>query len=185
MGHGTDTDPGRRLSDCVTSLLRDHPFFGSLVLRMPLVADPSRKTLASDGLTVRYKPRVGERQPPRTSSGPRWPVSRSPAASSTTRAGASATPSAGSAPPSTSPHGLLRDAGFTLPAKAQAWDGLSVEQAYERLSETTKDEGSKGTPPPGGSSRKPQPAALSARRRRGTRPQDRRGCAERWQSARR
>ena len=149
MGHGTDTDPGRRLSDCVTSLLRDHPFFGSLVLRMPLVADPSRKTLASDGLTVRYNPewvndtgadlirtalarvalacglkhhtRRGERVPER------WQ-----------RASQFVT------------HGLLRDAGFTLPAEAQAWDGLSVEQAYERLSETSNGGGSKGTPPPGG-----------------------------------
>ena len=149
MGHGTDTDPGRRLSDCVTSLLRDHPFFGSLVLRMPLVADPSRKTLASDGLTVRYNPewvndtaadliraalarvalacglkhhtRRGERVPER------WQ-----------RASQFVT------------HGLLRDAGFTLPPKAQAWDGLSVEQAYERLSETSNGAGSNGTPPPGG-----------------------------------
>ena len=173
MGHGTDTDPGRRLSDCVTSLLRDHPFFGSLVLRMPLVADPSRKTLASDGLTVRYNPewvndtgadliraalarvalacglkhhtRRGERVPER------WQ-----------RASQFVT------------HGLLRDAGFTLPAKAQVWDGLSVEQAYERLSETTKDEGSKGTPPPGGGAgnrnRPPSPPGAAGARGRKTGP---------------
>ena len=134
MGHGTDTEPGRRLSDCVTALLRDQPFFGSLALRLPLVEDPSRKTLASDGSIVRYNPewvkdtgadliqtalarvvlscglkhhtRRGERQPER------WQ-----------RASQLVT------------HGLLREDGFTLPPEAEAWDGLSVEQAYERLPE--------------------------------------------------
>ena len=32
-------------------------------------------------------------------------------------------------------HGLLRDAGFVLPPDAEAWDGVSVEQAYDRLPE--------------------------------------------------
>ena len=171
MGHGTDTDPGRRLSDCVTSLLRDHPFFGSLVLRLPLVADPSRKTLASDGLTVRYNPewvndtgadliraalarvalacglkhhtRRGERVPERWQRASQYVT-----------------------------HGLLRDAGFSLPAKAQTWDGLSVEQAYERLSETTNDGNPKGTPPPGGGAknrnRPPSPPGAAGARGRKT-----------------
>ena len=134
MGHGTDTEPGRRLSDCVTALLREQPFFGTLVLRLPLVADPSRKTLASDGLNVRYNPdwvtasgaerirtalarvvlacalkhhtRRGERQPERWQNASQLVT-----------------------------HGLLRDAGFTLPTEAEAWDGLSVEEAYDRLPE--------------------------------------------------
>ena len=32
-------------------------------------------------------------------------------------------------------HALLRDAGFTLPPEAEAWEDLSVEQAYDRLPE--------------------------------------------------
>ena len=32
-------------------------------------------------------------------------------------------------------HGLLRDAGFVLPPDTEAWDGISVEQAYDRLPE--------------------------------------------------
>ena len=28
---------------------------------------------------------------------------------------------------------LIRDAGFALPPNAEAWDGLTVEQAYDRL----------------------------------------------------
>ncbi|WP_428097914.1 vWA domain-containing protein [Candidatus Rariloculus sp.] len=149
MAHRTDTEPGRRLSDCVTALLRDHPFFGSLTLRLPLVADPSRKTLASDGLNVRYNPdwvthsgadaiqtalarvvlacalkhhtRRGERQPER------WQ-----------RASQLVT------------HGLLRDAGFTLPPEAEAWDGLSVEQAYDRLPEPDEQGDSPGSGPGAG-----------------------------------
>ena len=38
-------------------------------------------------------------------------------------------------------HGLLRDAGFTLPPDAEAWDGISVEQAYDRLPEPDPDDG--------------------------------------------
>ncbi|MCY4231886.1 MAG: hypothetical protein OXF26_13635, partial [Alphaproteobacteria bacterium] len=39
--------------------------------------------------------------------------------------------------------GLLRDAGFTLPPDAKAWDGISVEQAYDQC-------GDGGDPSPGG-----------------------------------
>ena len=36
-------------------------------------------------------------------------------------------------------HGLLRDAGFVLPTEAEAWDGISAEQAYDRLPEPSDD----------------------------------------------
>ena len=36
-------------------------------------------------------------------------------------------------------HGLLRDAGFVLPPEAEALDGISVEQAYDRLPEPSAD----------------------------------------------
>ena len=36
-------------------------------------------------------------------------------------------------------HGLLRDAGFVLPPGAEAWDGISAEQAYDRLPEPSDD----------------------------------------------
>ena len=178
MGHATDTGAGRRLSDCVTALLRDQPFFGSLALRLPLIEDPSRKTLASDGQIVRYNPewvletgaeliqtalarvvlacglkhhtRRGERNPER------WQ-----------RASQLVT------------HGLLRADGFTLPPDAEAWDGLSAEQAYERLPEPqgdgsgnssgkgngagTPSPGKQGSPPPGSSpGDKPKPESANA-----------------------
>ena len=46
-----------RVSDCVTELLRKQPFFGSLVLRLPLRPDFSRETLATDGQEILYSPR--------------------------------------------------------------------------------------------------------------------------------
>ena len=36
-------------------------------------------------------------------------------------------------------HGLLRDAGFALPPEAEAWDGISAEQAYDRLPKPSDD----------------------------------------------
>lgn len=50
------TESARRVSGCVTELLRTQPFFGSLALRLPIRPDPSRKTLASDGQEIRYSP---------------------------------------------------------------------------------------------------------------------------------
>ena len=45
-----------RVSHCVTALLRDQPFFGSLALRLPIRPDAARETLASDGREIRYSP---------------------------------------------------------------------------------------------------------------------------------
>ena len=47
-------------------------------------------------------------------------------------------------------HGLLRDAGFTLPPDAEAWDGISVEQAYDRLPEPDPDDGDGDSDAPSG-----------------------------------
>ena len=143
----TGIESARRVSDCVTALLRDQPFFGSLALRLPIRPDASRETLASDGHEIRYAPqwvadtdadliktaigrvvlacalkhhtRRGERKPAR------WQ-----------RASQLVT------------HGLLRDAGFKLPPAAEAWDGISVEQAYDRLPEPQDDDGGGNDSPP-------------------------------------
>jgi len=139
-----------RVSDCVTELLRKQPFFGSLVLRLPLRADSTRKTLASDGREIRYSPdwvaetdahlietamarvvmacalkhhtRRGERDPERWQTASQFVT-----------------------------HALLRDAGFTLPPDAEAWEDVSVEQAYDRLPEPGEDDpGEDSDPAQGG-----------------------------------
>ena len=150
-----------RVSDCVTALLRDQPFFGSLALRLPIRPDAARETLASDGREIRYSPdwvantdadliktaigrvvlacalkhhtRRGEREPGRWQHASQLVT-----------------------------HGLLRDAGFKLPPDAEAWDGISVEQAYDRLPEPQEDGGGEqGDGPPsesdGGGAGGPQP----------------------------
>ena len=146
-------ESARRVSDCVTALLRDQPFFGSLALRLPIRPDAARETLASDGREIRYSPdwvantdadlikiaigrvvlacalkhhtRRGERNPGRWQHASQLVT-----------------------------HGLLRDAGFKLPPDAEAWDGISVEQAYDRLPEPQDGagQGSDGPPPAGGGS---------------------------------
>ena len=60
-------------------------------------------------------------------------------------------------------HGLLRDAGFKLPPDAEGWDGISVEQAYDRLLEPQEGGGQGSDGPPsagdGGGKGGPQPDA--------------------------
>ena len=151
-----------RVSGCVTALLREQPFFGSLALRLPIRPDAARETLASDGREIRYSPdwvantdadliktaigrvvlacalkhhtRRGEREPGRWQQASQLVT-----------------------------HGLLRDAGFKLPPDAEAWDGISVEQAYDRLPEPQEGEGEGSDGPPsagdGGGASGPQPDA--------------------------
>ena len=95
---GGREESARRLSGCVTSLLTEQPFFGSLALRLALRPDPTRETLASDGRELRYSPGVGGGARTRTASGPRWRGWCSRARSSTTRAGGGGTRSVGSGP---------------------------------------------------------------------------------------
>lgn len=132
------TESAQRVSGCVTELLRKQPFFGSLALRLPLRADATRETLASDGREIRYSPRwvadtdahfietaiarvvLGCALKHHTRRGAREPERWQRASQLVT-------------------HSLLREAGFTLPPDAEAWEGMSVEQAYDRLSEPQED----------------------------------------------
>ncbi len=143
-------ESAHRVSGCVTALLRDQPFFGSLALRLPIRPDAARETLGSDGREIRYSPdwvvntdadliktaigrvvlacalkhhtRRGEREPGRWQQASQLVT-----------------------------HGLLRDAGFKLPPDAEAWDGISVEQAYDRLPEPQEGEGEGSDGPPSAS----------------------------------
>ena len=127
-------ESARRVGDCVTALLRDQPYFGSLALRLPIRADASRETLASDGRDIRYAPGwVAETDADRIKAALARVV-RACALKHHTRRG-ERDPERWQLASQLVTHGLLRDAGFVLPSDAEDWDELSVEQAYDRLPE--------------------------------------------------
>ena len=87
----------------MTALLREQPFFGSLALRLPVRPDAGRETLASDGREIRYSPHwIAETDAHRHRDRDR-PGGAGLRAQAPYPAGRSATRSAGSAPPSSSP----------------------------------------------------------------------------------
>ena len=121
-----------RVSDCVTELLRKQPFFGSLTLRLPLRPDFSRETLATDGHEIRYSPRWVAETDSHLIETAMARVVMACALKHHTRRG-ERDPERWQMASQLVTHALIRDAGFTLPPDAEAWDGLTVEQAYDRL----------------------------------------------------
>ena len=136
-----------RVSDCVTELLRKQPFFGSLVLRLPLRPDPTRETLATDGHEIRYSPRWVAETDSHLIETAMARVVMACALKHHTRRG-DRDPERWQMASQLVTHALLRDAGFTLPPDAEAWDGLTVEQAYDRLRAQDGDSGDDGNAPP-------------------------------------
>ncbi len=128
-----------RVSDCVTELLRKQPFFGSLVLRLPLRPDPTRETLATDGHEIRYSPRwIAETEAHLIETAMARVVMACSLKHHTRRG--ERDPERWQMASQLVTHALIRDAGFTLPPDAEAWDDLSVEQAYDRLPEPGDDD---------------------------------------------
>ena len=152
-------ESARRVSDCVTALLRDQPFFGSLALRLPIRSDAVRETLASDGREIRYSPQWIANTDADLIKTAIGRVVLACALKHHTRRG-ERDPGRWQQASQLVTHGLLRDAGFKLPPDAEAWDGISVEQAYDRLPEPQDGEGEQGDGPPsesdGGGAGSPQ-----------------------------
>ena len=143
-------ESAQRVSDGVTELLRKQPFFGSLALRLPLRADPSRETLASDGHEIRYSPRWVAATDAHVIETAMARVVMACALKHHTRRG-ERDPERWQLASQLVTHALIRDAGFTLPPGAEAWDGVSVEEAYDRLPEPQEDDsGGDGEAPPAG-----------------------------------
>ena len=138
-----------RVSDCVTELLRKQPFFGSLVLRLPLRPDPTRETLATDGHEIRYSPQwVAETDAHLIETAMARVVMACALKHHTRRGGRD--PERWQMASQLVTHALILDAGFTLPSDAEAWDDLSVEQAYDRLPDPGDgDSGDDGDPSSG------------------------------------
>ena len=128
-----------RVSDCVTELLRKQPFFGSLVLRLPLRPDSTRETLATDGHEIRYSPRWVADTDSHFIETAMARVVMACALKHHTRRG-ERDPERWQLASQLVTHALLRDAGFSLPPDAEAWEEVSVEQAYDRLPESGADD---------------------------------------------
>ena len=140
-------ESARRVSDCVSALLRDHPFFGSLALRLPIRADHTRATLASDGHEIRYSPTwVAETEADLIKTAIARVVLACALKHHTRRDARD--PERWQLASQLVTHGMVRDAGFKLHPDAETWDGISIEQAYDRLPEPDEDADSPGTPPP-------------------------------------
>ncbi len=146
------SESAQRVSGCVTALLREQPFFGSLALRLPVRADAGRETLASDGQEIRYSPQWIAETDAHLIETAIARVVLACALKHHTRRG-DRDPERWQRASQFVTHELLRDAGFTLPPDAEAWDGISVEEAYDRLatSEPDDDPSSDAGNPPSGS----------------------------------
>ena len=142
---GMHDESARRLSDCVGALLTEQPFFGSLALRLPLRPDPTRETLASDGRELRYSPAWVVRTDADRIKAAVARVVFACALKHHTRRG-ERDPGRWQRASQLVTHGELRRAGFVLPADAEAWEDLSVEDAYARLAGEASGSGDEGTP---------------------------------------
>ena len=132
MSPGALRESAIRVSDCVTGLLQKQPFFGSLVLRLPLRADPTRKTLASDGHEIRYSPGWVAETDAHLIETAMARVVMACALKHHTRRG-ERDPERWQTASQLVTHALLRDAGFTLPPEAEAWEDLSVDFLHRRF----------------------------------------------------
>ncbi len=130
----------------VSALLRKQPFFGSLALRLPLRADPSRETLASDGAEIRYNPGWAADAGVRLIETAIARVVLACALKHHARRGGRE-PRRGRRASQLVTHGLLREAGFILPPGAEEMEDIGIEEAYDRL---PPEEDGDGPPSPQG-----------------------------------
>ena len=145
----TGRESAHRLSDCVTALLRDQPFFGSLALRLPIRTDASRETIASDGHEIRYSPQwVADTDADLIKTAIGRVVLACTLKHHTRRR--ERDPERWQCASQLVTHGLLCDAGFTLPPNTEAWEGLSVEQAYDCLPKPEDSDADGNDSPPSG-----------------------------------
>ena len=107
-------------------------------LRLPIRADTSRETLASDGRDIRFSPQWVARTDADWIKTAIGRVVLACALKHHTRRG-DRDPERWQRASQFVTHGLLRDAGLNLPPDADAWNDISVEQAYDRLPEPKDD----------------------------------------------
>ena len=135
----TRSESARRVSDCVTALLRDQPFFGSLALSAFRSAPtkPARPWPAMARISATRRKWAADTDADHIKTALARVVLACALKHHTRRGGRD--PERWQRASQLITHGLLRDAGFALPPEAKAWDGISAEQAYDRLPEPSDD----------------------------------------------
>ena len=114
-------------------------------MRLALRPDPTRETLASDGRELRYSPGwVARTDADRIRTAVARVVLACALKHHTRRGGRD--PERWQRASQCVTHAELRRAGFVLPAGAEAWEEVSVEDAYERLGEESGGEDASGQP---------------------------------------
>jgi predicted metal-dependent peptidase len=155
----------KRLSTSRAALVLDHPFFGSLALKLKLIEDASKTdTMATDGRAIFYAPEfVAECTDPELVGVFAHEVLH-PAMQHHTRRG-ERDPERWNHACDYAINPILKDSGFTLPEGAlldPAYAGMTAEQIYARLPESQGDGGPGGNEPmraqPGGVLDAPEPA---------------------------
>lgn len=121
-----------RISRTITRLLRDHPFFGSLALRLPIVLDASRSTIATDGLKLFANPLwVDEADVYMLETAIARIVFACTLKHHTRRD--ERIPEVWQLASQLVTHDYIRDCGFRLPEGTPTISDVSVEEAYEML----------------------------------------------------
>jgi predicted metal-dependent peptidase len=131
-----------RIAKARTTLLLDQPFFGALFYRLKLVADPSKKTMATDGVSLFYNPAFMESLAPAELVGVFAHEVMHPALHHHTRRG-NRDPRLWNMAADYVINPLVLDAGLHLPKDVLNGDqyrGMSTEAIYNQLAKQAEDE---------------------------------------------
>jgi len=143
----------RRIQKARTTLLLDHPFFGTLLFRLGSKVSRSIATLATDGVSLFYNPEFVDSLNAAELAGVLAHEVMHPALQHHTRRG-DRSPVRWNMACDYAINPMLLDAGLTLPKDVlidNRFRGMSAERIYNLIKEEGKQEGSSGQPESHGS----------------------------------
>jgi len=138
----------RRIQKARTTLLLDHPFFGTLLFRLGSKVSRSIATLATDGVSLFYNPEFVDSLNAAELAGVLAHEVMHPALQHHTRRG-DRSPVRWNMACDYAINPMLLDAGLTLPKDVlidNRFRGMSAERIYNLIKEEDKQEGSSGQP---------------------------------------
>jgi predicted metal-dependent peptidase len=144
--HQQQLPTGLRIQRARTTLLLDHPFFGTLLFRLGGKASRSVATMATDGISLFYNPEFVETLNAAELAGVLAHEVMHPALQHHTRRG-DRSPVRWNIACDYAINPILFDAGLTLPKDVlidNRFRGMSAERIYNLIEEDEKEEGSTG-----------------------------------------